>query len=197
MDLFDKILPPFLPADYIQWLAFGFNLMYVILASKGNSWCWVWGFFGTIFQFIVCLDADLKSDAALQIYFTFSSIYGWLSWQRKNNEPYLAISSLPLSIHVSLIAMGIFLALPLGYYWHAAAFRYEDALLTVFSIITTFLTARKVLESWIYWMVIDAGYIFIYGEREKLLLAILSIIYFLFSVRGYFFWKKEVLDVQV
>jgi nicotinamide mononucleotide transporter len=196
MDLFDKILPTFLPADYIQWLAFGFNLMYVILASKGNSWCWVWGFFGTIFQFIVCLDADLKSDAALQIYYTFSAIYGWLSWQKKADAHDLAISSQPLSIHALLIGIGILLALPLGYYWHTAAFRYEDALLTVFSIITTFLTARKVLESWIYWMIIDAGYIFIYGEREKYLLAILAFVYFLFSIRGYFYWKKQVLDVR-
>jgi nicotinamide mononucleotide transporter len=84
----------------------------------------------------------------------------------------------------------------LGYYWHTAAFRYEDALLTVFSVITTFLTARKILESWIYWMIIDAGYIFIYGEREKYLLAILAFIYFLFSIRGYFYWKKQVLDVR-
>jgi nicotinamide mononucleotide transporter len=192
MDLFDKILPNFLPTDHIQWLAFGFNLMYVILASKGNAWCWVCGFFGTIFQFIVCLDADLKSDAVLQVYFTFSSIYGWLSWQKKTNDHDLAITSQPLSIHAFLIAIGVLLSLPLGYYWHTAAFRYEDALLTVFSIITTFLTARKVLESWFYWMVIDAGYIFIYSEREKTLLAILSIVYFLFSVRGYFFWRKQV-----
>jgi nicotinamide mononucleotide transporter len=197
MDLFDKILPPFLPADYIQWLAFGFNLMYVILASKGNAWCWVWGFFGTIFQCIVCLDADLKSDAALQIYFTFSSIYGWLSWQKKTDDHDLDVSSQPLSVHALLVGIGVLLALPLGYYWHTAAFRYEDALLTVFSIITTFLTARKVLESWFYWMIIDAGYIFIYSEREKPLLAILSIVYFLFSVRGYFFWKKQVIDVRV
>jgi nicotinamide mononucleotide transporter len=110
MDLFDKILPTIFPADYVQWLAFGFNLMYVILASKGNAWCWVWGFFGTIFQFIVCLDADLKSDAALQVYFTFSAIYGWISWQKKANEPDLAVSSYPLSIHAFLIAIGLLLA---------------------------------------------------------------------------------------
>jgi nicotinamide mononucleotide transporter len=191
MDLFDKILPVFLPTDYVQWLAFGFNLMYVILASRGNAWCWGWGFFGTIFQFIVCVDADLKSDAALQIYFTFSAIYGWLSWQKKTNGSELTISALPLSMHALLIAFGILLALPLGYYWHTAAFRYEDALLTIFSIITTFLTARKILESWLYWMIIDAGYIFIYGERDKHLLAILSIVYLLFSIRGYFYWKKQ------
>ena len=189
MEIFDKILPFALMADTMQWLAFGFNIMYVILAARGNAWCWVWGFFGTIFQFIVCIDADLKSDAALQIYYSFSAIYGWISWHKKDSNV-LPVSSLPLSMHLKIGLLGIALAIPLGFYWHMAAFRYADATLTAFSILTTFLTARKILESWIYWMVIDLSYMLIYFERDKYLLAILSLIYFVFSIRGYFNWKK-------
>ena len=190
MEIFNKILPFAVLADTFQWLAFAFNIMYVILAAKGNVWCWVWGFFGTIFQFIVCLDADLKSDAALQIYYSFSAIYGWMNWSKKD-ENALPISTLPLSMHIKILLIGIALALPLGYFWHIAAFRYTDSMLTVFSILTTFLTARKILESWLYWLVIDISYAFIYFERDKILLAFLSLIYFFFSIRGYLNWKKN------
>ncbi len=192
MEIFNKILPFAFLADSIQWLAFAFNFMYVILAARGNVWCWVWGFFGTLFQFVVCLDADLKSDAALQVYYSFSAIYGWYSWQTKTaaSAPFPA-KTLPLSMHALIWLLGIVIALPLGYLWHTAAFRYEDAFLTAFSILTTFLTARKILESWLYWLVIDMSYAFIYFERDKHLLALLSIIYFIFSIKGYFYWKRN------
>jgi nicotinamide mononucleotide transporter len=194
MEMFNKILPfPFM-VDIVQWLAFGLNIMYVILASRGNTWCWVWGFFGTIFQFIVCIDADLMSDATLQIYYSFSAIYGWFSWHKKEGDNVtIPVTSLPLSNHLKIVLLGVLLAVPLGLYWPTAAFRYEDATLTAFSILTTFLTARKILESWLYWLVIDLSYALIYFERDKYLLTILSIVYFIFSIRGYINWRKETL----
>ena len=200
MEIFNKILPFAFLADSMQWLAFGFNFVYVMLAARGNVWCWVWGFFGTLFQFVVCLDADLKSDAALQIYYSFSAIYGWYSWQSKtpsappsqlNRDVPFSAKTLPLSMHALIGLLGVAMALPLGYLWCTAAFRYEDAFLTAFSIITTFLTARKYLESWLYWLVIDFSYALIYFERDKYLLALLSIIYFIFSIKGYFYWKRN------
>jgi nicotinamide mononucleotide transporter len=190
MEIILKILPLNLLDDAAQWLAFGLNLMYVILAGRGNAWCWLFGFCGTIFQCIVCVDANLKSDAALQIYYAFSAMYGWYAWRRKNADGSvgLSIRSYPLSIHVKIGLLGSAIAFPLALYWQSAAFRFEDAFLAVFSVITTILTARKVLESW---MIIDGFYAIIYFERDKYLLATLSVIYFIFSVRGYFSWKKQ------
>ncbi len=193
MEIILKILPLDLLDDAAQWLAFGLNLAYVVLAGRGNVWCWVFGFCGTIFQCIVCMDANLKSDAALQIYYAFSAIYGWYNWQRQNADGSAAvlIQSYPLSSHLKIGLLGTAIALPLALYWQSAAFRYEDAFLAVFSVATTVLTARKVLESWLYWLVIDGFYVLIYFERDKYILAALSIIYFVFSLHGYFSWKKQ------
>lgn len=192
MEIFANILPSTFYDDIVQWLAFGFNIIYVILASRENAWCWVWGFFGTIFQGIVCFDANLKSDTLLQVYYAFSAIYGWYNWQvRKKGEPKLAVSSIPMNYHIGILILGLSLSLPLSMVWDSAAFRYEDAILTCFSVITTFLTARKIIESWLYWIVIDLSYSLIYFERDKYLLALLSIIYFLFSIKGYFSWRSN------
>ena len=193
MEIILKILPVDLLDVAAQWMAFGLNLAYIVLAGRGNVWCWVFGFGGTVFQCIVCLDANLKSDAALQIYYAFSAIYGWYSWQRQNTDGSVAvlIQSYPLSMHVKIGLLGTAIALPLALYWQSAAFRYEDAFLAVFSVATTILTARKILESWLYWLVIDGFYALIYFERDKYILATLSIIYFVFSLRGYFIWKKQ------
>lgn len=191
METLLKILPFSVLDDAAQWLAFGLNLAYVVLAGRGNIWCWFFGFFGTIFQFVVCVDAELKSDAALQVYYAFSAIYGWYSWQERNEEGApLNISRIPLSMHLKIGLVGATVAIPLGLYWQSAAFRFEDAFLSVFSIVTTFLTARKVLESWLYWLVIDFSYALIYFDRDKYILGILSLIYFLFSIRGFYIWRK-------
>lgn len=192
METILKILPFTALDDAAQWLAFGLNLAYVVLASRGNAWCWFFGFFGTIFQFIVCVDAELKSDAALQVYYALSAIYGWLSWQERDESGApLRVSQIPLSMHLKIGLVGATVAVPLGLYWQSAAFRFEDAFLSVFSIVTTFLTARKVLESWLYWLVIDFSYALIYFDRDKTMLGILSLIYFAFSVRGFFAWRKS------
>lgn len=193
MDIILKILPLGTLDSAAQWLAFGLNLTYIVLAGRGNAWCWVFGFCGTIFQGIVCMDANLKSDSALQIYYAFSAMYGWYAWRRKNADGSvgLSVQIYPLSMHVKIGLLGSAIALPLAFYWHSAAFRFADAFLAVFSVATTILTARKVLESWLYWLIIDGFYAIIYFEREKYLLALLSVIYFIFSVRGYFSWKKQ------
>ena len=191
MEMILKILPFAVLDDAAQWLAFGLNLAYVVLASRGNAWCWVFGFFGTIFQFVVCVDAQLKSDAALQVYYTLSAVYGWYSWQKRDNEGApLGISRIPLSMHLKIGLIGAAISIPLGLYWQSAAFRFEDAFLAVFSIMTTFLTARKILASWLYWLVIDVSYALIYFDRDKYILGVLSLIYFVFSIRGYFMWRK-------
>ncbi len=191
METILKILPFTALDDAAQWLAFGLNLAYVVLAGRGNALCWFFGFFGTIFQFVVCVDAQLKSDAALQVYYALSAVYGWYSWQARNgNGVPLSVSQLPLSMHLKIGLTGALLAVLLGLCWQSAAFRFEDAFLAVFSVITTFLTARKVLASWLYWIVIDFSYALIYFDRDKTMLGVLSLIYFVFSVRGFFLWRK-------
>jgi nicotinamide mononucleotide transporter len=175
----------------VQWAAFGFNCVYVLLATREDLRCWYFGFVGTILTFIVTLEANLKSDALLQGYYACSAVYGWYTWRTKAKVSDDNISTLPFYYHIILATIGVLCIMPLGDMWEIAAYRYVDALLTAFSVITTFLTARKILESWLYWIVIDAAYIFIYFERGAHLLGILSLIYTFVSIKGYINWKAK------
>ncbi len=180
--------------QWVEWVALLTNLAYVLLATRGDARCWFFGFLGTIATFWVSWQANLKSDATLQVYYAASAIYGWWAWRRRDEagQP-LAISSLNGYAHIGLLALGVLTAFPLGYVWHNADFRYSDALLATFSIITTFLTARKILENWLYWLVIDACYVSLYAQKSLILLAILSLVYAFFSVYGFFSWRKMML----
>ena len=68
---------------------------------------------------------------------------------------------------------------------------YFDAALTSFSLVATLLTTQKILENWIFWVVIDAAYIIIYWNRSLPFTAILFFIYTFIAAYGYFKWRKK------
>lgn len=68
---------------------------------------------------------------------------------------------------------------------------YFDGALASFSLVATFLTSQKILENWIFWVVINLGYVSIYLLRALPATAILFMIYTLIAIYGYLKWKKS------
>jgi nicotinamide mononucleotide transporter len=58
-------------------------------------------------------------------------------------------------------------------------------------VLTTWMVTRKVLENWLYWVVIDAVAIYLYIDRELYLTAVLMMIYVVLATAGYFMWRKD------
>jgi nicotinamide mononucleotide transporter len=56
------------------------------------------------------------------------------------------------------------------------------------------MVARKVLENWLYWIVIDAVSIFLYIDRELYQTAVLFMLYLVLAVIGYIAWRKAYLE---
>ena len=67
---------------------------------------------------------------------------------------------------------------------------YLDATATSLSFIAQYLIARKKIENWILWAVVNVLYIGIYTYKELYLYAVLFIIYLVLSLIGYKTWKK-------
>lgn len=66
-----------------------------------------------------------------------------------------------------------------------------DALTTAFSIATTFLLVYRRLENWLYWIIIDAVYVWIYLNTGAVLFAVMMVINIGMAVYGYFNWRRE------
>ena len=66
-----------------------------------------------------------------------------------------------------------------------------DSFTTCFSIIATFLVVKKILENWIYWIIIDLVSIYIYFSRDLHLTSLLFLVYTVIAIIGYFNWKKK------
>jgi nicotinamide mononucleotide transporter len=99
-----------------------------------------------------------------------------------------------LRVHAIAILAIVAVSLANGYMlarFTDAAYPYVDSLTTWGAIWATFLVARKVLENWWYWLVIDVASIAIYWARDLQLTSLLFVIYVVMIPFGMLAWRRS------
>jgi len=175
-------------------------LLYVILAARGNIWCWPAAFVSTALYTAIFYDVYLWMDSLLQLYYMVMAVYGWFCWQKEKNkaasnvlESQISVSQWPLIRHVKAIIVLTILSLALGWFMDVKTptdFPYLDAATTVFAVFTTYLVTQKVLENWLYWLVIDFVSIYIYIQKGLMPTAVLFALYVVLAAYGYYHWLQ-------
>jgi nicotinamide mononucleotide transporter len=180
-----------------EMLAVVLSIIYLLLAIKQNIWCWAAAFISTFIYSILFFDASLLMDSALNIFYLVMALYGWYSWKYGNiriEDQELNISSYSTFKNIQIITILTIISLILGYImanYTKADFAYLDTFTTVFAVFTTYMLTKKVLENWLYWLVIDAVSIYIYINKGFYLTAVLFAIYTLLALIAYRQWKLE------
>ncbi len=184
-------------------LAVFLSVSYILLAIKQNLWSWVAAFFSTLIYSILFFDASLLMDSALNIFYLVMAVYGWYSWKYGNikaqNEQ-LQITTYGITNNFKIIGILILISIVLGYImanYTSADFAYLDTFTTVFAVFATYMLAKKVLENWIYWVVIDTVSIYIYIQKGFYLTAVLFAIYTVLACVAYIQWKKEYKNLEL
>lgn len=199
--MLNQLIDSFLGFHWTEQIAMLTGLVYVILASRESIWCWPWGIISAaLWAYATVVFYNLFIDGLLQLYYVVAGIVGLYQWNIKSKAtPSRVISSLQISNHLKIISGGVVLSLIVGYlfanYTQAVA-TYLDALTTVFSLIATALTVYKVLENWIYWIVTDLIYVYIYSTREADLFAILMLVYTVVAIIGFIQWRRKYQQAQ-
>ncbi|XPV69683.1 MAG: nicotinamide riboside transporter PnuC [Halarcobacter sp.] len=171
-------------------------IAYLLLAIKQNLWCWLAAFLSTLIYTIIFFDVSLLMDSALNFYYLIMAVYGWYSWKYggKNQQKELEVSTYGVLKNIKVIIVLSIISSILGYImanYTSADFAYIDSFTTVFAIFGTYMLAKKVLENWIYWIVIDLISIYIYIQKGLDLTAILFAIYTVLAFVAYKNWKEE------
>lgn len=169
------------------------GIVYVILAAKNNNWCWIYGIIGSVLSiYLFIVYAKLYAEAFLYFFYVFAGIYGWITW--KNQVKHQEVYSLSTIKHVFIIAVGSVLAFSLYYiinlFFPEAQKPLIDSFTTIFSFIATYLTAKKWISNWIYWVVIDIVSTYLYFIRGLEIYALLMFAYSFIAIYGYLQWKK-------
>jgi len=169
-------------------------ILYLLLAIRQNIWCWLFAGVSTVIYVYLFITARLYMESALNVFYFAMAIYGWSVWYHGRTDDHeLPVSKWALSIHSYAITAIIIASLISGYILDTrtdAAFPYIDSLTTWAAIWATFLVARKVLENWWYWLLIDIASIFIYWSRELQLTSVLFAIYVVMIPFGLISWTR-------
>lgn len=171
---------------------------YILFASRESQWCWPLAFISTIIYTILFWESQLPMQALLNLYYIGMAVYGFILWHRHENQTAeLHIHSWPWQYHLIFIASGTLLSLLFGYYLstHATQYPYLDAGVMVFAVMNTVLMARKVLQNWLYWQVINSAAIVLYALTGFYATIVMFSIYLFLAIAGYFKWR-QLLTVQ-
>lgn len=179
----------------IEIIAVAFGLAYIVLAAKENAWCWPAAFIGTGTSVYLFWDGKIYMESLLNIYYLLMAVYGWWQWCYGGaDKSTLRISRFTMVQHCVAISLVIILTLISGYFLSAktdAALPYLDSFTTWSAVITTWMVTRKILENWLYWILINSAAIYLFVERGFLLYAILYALYIVIAVFGYRQWQQS------
>lgn len=176
-----------------EWLAASLGILYVIFAAKESIWCWPMAFVSTIIYTVLFWEGQLPMQALLNFYYMGMAVYGFMLWRKHDDSgETLKISTRPLKFHLLFIGSGLILSYLIAQYLISLETRlpYLDAGVMVFSIMTTVLMAKKIMENWLYWIVIDSAAIALYWQTGFYVTIIMFIVYLVLAVYGYKNWRK-------
>ena len=164
-----------------------------MLAIRQNIWCWLCAGISTAIYVVLFFAEKLYMESALNVFYFAMAVYGWFVWRAGGTQE-LPVSSWPLTWHASAIAAVVLFTLSSGYLLRTytdAAFPLADSLTTWAALWATFLVARKVIENWWYWLVIDAVLVVMFWYRDLELTAILYFAYVLMIPFGLLNWHRS------
>ncbi|MCT2530606.1 nicotinamide riboside transporter PnuC [SAR92 clade bacterium H921] len=182
----------------LETVAVALSIAYLILAMKENSLCWYCAFVSTAIYVVIFGDVSLYMESALNGYYMAMAIYGWYQWQRGGSANQgVALSIWTTRQHFMAIGLILLATVISGYLLTVtteARLPYIDSFTTWASVVTTVMVARKVLENWLYWIVINSVSIFLYIDRELYQTAAMFVVYLVLAIIGYFTWRKNYLE---
>ncbi len=191
---FDALITGFAQMSGWEIAAALMGVAYILLAAKESQWCWPFAFFSTIIYTVLFWEGQLPMQALLNFYYIGMAVYGYWLWRKHGKtEDTLAITSWGWPKNLAFIAIGLIISATATYYLttnNQSQSPALDAYTTVFAVMNTWLMAKKVLQNWLYWVIIDAAAVVLYVETSYYATAALFVLNTILAIAGYTSWVK-------
>lgn len=145
----------------------------------------------------------LYADFAINIYYLAIAVYGYVVWTRKkpserDKKPENRLKIRHVDIPTLLGCIGATFALWAIIWWVLVTFTNSnvpvaDAFTTALSIVAMWMLARKFVEQWLAWFVVDAVCVGLYIYKEIPFYAFLYALYTAIALLGYRKWLRSLL----
>lgn len=183
---------------------FGSRLIEIVAAMLGfvnvgliirrSIWNYPFGIVMVVLYGIVFWQYRLYAEAALQVYFLVIQIFGWVWWYRgRGDDGLILVTRAPTREITTCVFVALLTALALGSmldHWTSADAPYWDATIAALSVVAQFLLARRRLESWLVWMIVDVLAIGLYISRDLFPTAALYSLFLIMATIGLFTWTQ-------
>ena len=178
----------------IEGIGAALAIAYLLLALKQNRLCWFAWIASSILYLYVMYQAGLYMESLLQVFYLCMGFYGLSQWSKtinNNQNTYVDLWSIGNHIFaISLVIILSFLSGTLLSNFSNAALPFIDAFTTWGAIVASYMVAKKILENWIYWFVIDFISVFIFASRGLYFTSALFVTYLVIIYFGYKSWSK-------
>ena len=182
--------------QYVEILGVIFSLLYLFFSIRQKILLWPMGIISALLYMVVFYQSKFYADMGLNGYYFIISIYGWILWNRGRNEtgdrlPVTRINR-KMALILAMITLCAFVGIGLLLdHFTDSPIPYWDAFTTAVSFTATWMLARKILEHWILWIIVDAVSMGLYLYRGLYPTLVLFAVYSAMAVIGFIQWKKN------
>ncbi len=193
----------FLTDHWLDLLTTILGLAYILLEYRASIWLWAVGFLMQSLGIILYYQKGLYADCGMEFYYLTMTVYGYFHWVRKARQSkkekkeerrYDAITHFPrrLALLWTVITLAIWGTL----YWFLVTFTdskvpLADSFTTALSFVGIWALARKYLEQWLIWIVVDVVTTVLYFYKDIPFKASLYTLYVVIAIIGYLKWKRQ------
>lgn len=172
--------------SYLEFVASIVSFIGVALGITGKRITWPWWALSSALYGVFFLQYDLYASAALQIVFIIAAILGWFGWEPTGAKPGPLASKKRVVIVAAILLATLALAPVLKSL--GAASTYVDAILFFGSFAAQMLMVYEKYESWVLWLVVDAGYVALYASQGLLFTTLLYVVFTVLAALGWSKW---------
>lgn len=186
-----------LSSNWVEITGSILGILYVFFSIKQNIATWLLGLLTSLLYCYVFFVSKFYADMALQVYYVWVSIYGWALWakgkQTQNGKQSLPVKHIKKNqlykyTYISLVLWVVIYFVLKNFTDSPVPF--GDSFTTALSIVATYMLARKIIEHWLIWIVVDFVSLLLYIWKGLYPTSVMFIIYTAAAIWGYFEWKK-------
>ena len=184
----------FLAAYWLDILTTILGLIYIWLEYRAHIALWVVGIIMPALDIYLYWSHGLYGDAGMACYYTIAAIYGYITWRwGKGEKQELPITHMPLRLYLPTVLF-FFIAWAATYYilvtWTNSTVPLLDSFTNALSFVGLWALARKYIEQWWFWIVVDIVCCILYVQKGIPFKAGLYGLYVVIAIAGYFKWKQ-------
>ena len=186
--------------NYLEWIAILSGIVSVWFSKKALIWVYPTGLVGTILYVYLSFKGDLYGEAAVNLYYTIMSFYGWWIWLRRDQEK-KKIVQIKFSTKKEWVEQILFFFLLFAIIYFCLvyiknafapdAIPWADALASASALTGMWLMTRKKVESWIWWIITNIASMPLYYVKGFAPTSLYYFILLVLAIFGLKEWKNK------